>query len=105
MKKTHIFSDKATGLFFAIDKESGEVKPTVDRYRADLFELSEVWHFASLYYKTNDRDQFDVLEASVGDWQRWFARKGGSVSSERKARAVRRNGAKGGRPKKETETK
>lgn len=35
----------------------------------------------------------------TGAWMRELGRRGGSVKSKRKARAARRNGAKGGRPR------
>ena len=63
----------------------------------------------------NDADPMDSMKifATEEEAKKWidervaaatFGKLGGSVKSERKARAARKNGAKGGRPRKE-ETK
>ena len=56
-----------------------------------------------LHWETLDADLLvdQLLAGAFGSkvWMRELARRGGSVTSESKARAARRNGRKGGRPR------
>lgn len=100
MKQTHLVQDKATGLFFKYNNETRKAEPTASRNQADIFTLEAAFHVARLYYNTESKEQFDVFEASLNDWLTWRGRIGGSTTSERKAKAVRKNGLKGGYHKK-----
>ena len=90
--RNQLIQDEKTELYFR--GHGAKAVPDRERQFADIYTPEEV-------DRITPGKQVRVSECTVSEYQAWIGRRGGKKRSDRKTRAVRKNGRKPKSPRKE----